>query len=441
MSTSLRIASVTYVLKDLLNNGLIDHDVTGEVGETVTVTALPPDRVIPANGNEQSQLNVFMYQVTPNQGWRNIDQPSFNSRGERIASPPLAIDLHYLLTAYGSAELHTDILLGYGMQLLHETPVLDREAIAKSLAPPTDAGEGLISSLRLLSTSRLAEQAEMIKITPESLSTEDISKLWAAFGTKYRPTAAYKVTVVLIESEKLSKPSLPVQGRKIYVVPFRAPQIETIASQSAAGQPIVVNQKIFNGYRLILQGKYFTNELVQVMVNGEEITGNASELTIDELQIGFKLANLKAGIQEVQIIHPSLMGSPPAPHKGVASRSETFTISPLIVGNLSIENVEGSGSELRSATIKLKVNPKIEPGQKVILLLNEIVNSGTPKSYSFQMSSAIFGSPPVPVEDISIKITGVKSGNYLARVQVDGADSPLHSDASGVYIAPSINIP
>jgi hypothetical protein len=175
MSTSLRIASVTYILKDLLNNGLINHDVTGALGETIAVTALPPDRVIPANGNESTQLNLFMYQVTPNPGWRNLNLPSFNGNGERIANPALAIDLHYLLTAYGSGELHTEILLGYGMQLLHEVPVLDRESIRRSIAPPSDVtGTGLTSSLRLLSTSSLAEQAEMIKITPELLSIEDI---------------------------------------------------------------------------------------------------------------------------------------------------------------------------------------------------------------------------------------------------------------------------
>ena len=44
MSSGLAIAAVTAVLKDLLNNGLIDHDLTPSVGD-VTVTALPPDRV------------------------------------------------------------------------------------------------------------------------------------------------------------------------------------------------------------------------------------------------------------------------------------------------------------------------------------------------------------------------------------------------------------
>ena len=43
MSNALAIASVTAVLKDLLNNGVIDHQLSGVVGE-VTVSALPPDR-------------------------------------------------------------------------------------------------------------------------------------------------------------------------------------------------------------------------------------------------------------------------------------------------------------------------------------------------------------------------------------------------------------
>ena len=46
----------------------------------------------------------------------------------------------------------------------------------------------------------LADQLEQIKITPEYLSTEEMSKLWTAVQSHYRPTAAYMATVVLIES-------------------------------------------------------------------------------------------------------------------------------------------------------------------------------------------------------------------------------------------------
>ncbi len=45
MSTALAIASVTAVLKDLLNNGVVDHNVQPLVGD-VTVSALAPDRII-----------------------------------------------------------------------------------------------------------------------------------------------------------------------------------------------------------------------------------------------------------------------------------------------------------------------------------------------------------------------------------------------------------
>src|SRR4051794_27104830 len=126
MSSALAIASVTAVLKDLLNNGIIDRDLVSALGG-VTVTALPPDRIDTSANNRQSQLNLFLYQVTPNAEWRNA----------KNSSAPLALDLHYLLTAYGASEFHGEILLGYGMQLLHETPILPIEAIRRALAPPT----------------------------------------------------------------------------------------------------------------------------------------------------------------------------------------------------------------------------------------------------------------------------------------------------------------
>ena len=37
----------------------------------VTVSVLAPDRVVPASGTESSQINLFLYLVTPNTGWRN----------------------------------------------------------------------------------------------------------------------------------------------------------------------------------------------------------------------------------------------------------------------------------------------------------------------------------------------------------------------------------
>src|SRR5438067_7747145 len=103
MSSALAIASVTQVLKDMLNNGIIDHDVTGIVNGNVAVTCLPPD-LIDVTKDGPTQLNLFMYHVSENPGWRNQYYPSLNRNGERISNPPLALNLHYLLTAYSSEE-------------------------------------------------------------------------------------------------------------------------------------------------------------------------------------------------------------------------------------------------------------------------------------------------------------------------------------------------
>ena len=448
MSSALAIASVTHVLKDLLNNGLIDHDLSSTLGNVI-VTALPPDRIDTTTPDQQSQLNLYMYRVTPNQGWRNAGLPSRNGPGERLTNPPLALDLHYLLTAYGANELHTEILLGYGMQLLHETPALARDAIRRSLSPQTTVpGGGLPPELQALHTSELAEQIEQIKMTPESLSTEEISKLWAAFQSKYRPTAAYQASVVLIESQKSTKSALPVRARKIYAMPFRQPVIEKIMSQTQTGDPIVEHQPILAGYNLVIIGKQLGGDDVRVNVGGIEVTPAIGEINNTQIIVPLPVA-LNAGVQGVQVVHQKLMGSPPLPHRGVESNVEAFVLSPRIEEPITVSNVQATGNNLHSADLNLTVKPTVGNKQRVVLLLNEY-SSGTlsppvvvtePLSYSFSASPMAVLSPPAPTENITIPISGVSAGTYLARVQVDGAESPLGTDSAGRYDLPQVTIP
>lgn len=199
MNSPLAIASISCILKDILNDGLINQNISGISGN-FTVTALPPD-LIDVKMQGQSQINLYMYRATFNQGLKNVALPRRENQGERLSNPPLALDLHYFLTSYGSNELQTEILLGYSMQLLHERPVLDRTTIQRSLTSPKENPAGKHPSQYMaLSTSELTEQLEQIKIIPENLGIDELSKLWTAFGAKYRPSVAYKVSVILIES-------------------------------------------------------------------------------------------------------------------------------------------------------------------------------------------------------------------------------------------------
>ncbi len=442
MSSPLAIASVTRVLKDLLNNRMIDHNVSDTVGN-VKVTALPPDFIVTGVSAEVSQLNLFMYMVTPNQGWRNQGLPSHNSTGDRISNPPLALDLHYLLTAYGSDELHHEILLGYGMQLFHEVPLLTRDSIRTALAPTTVVSPtSLPPELQSLSTSGLADQIEHIKITPESLNTEELSRLWTAFGAKYRPNAAYRATVVLIESSKSTKAALPVRERLIYVKPFHQPVIEKISSQSADGQPIVENQKIIPGYNLVLNGIQLRGEIVSVMVGETEIL-QSNLTTLKDNQIIFQLPNsLQPGIQGVQVVHSILMGiaSPPEEHQGVRSNMQAFVLSPNITAVNFINGVDNGG--IWTGTVVLDLSAEVGISQRIVLLLNELNPAPTTKAkaYSFEILGMAISSPPAPAISIPIPIKNVATGTYLVRVQVDGAESPLNKDANMAYNSPIVAI-
>jgi hypothetical protein len=213
MSNALALAAVTAVLKDLLDNALIDHSVSAAVGATVAVSALPPDR-IDTGDNEEPRLNLFLYQVSPNAAMRNADLPTRNGRGRVVERPVLALDLHYLVSAYGAEDFQAEILLGYAMQLLHERPVLTRDAIRATLAAPSPVdGSILPPALSALSAAALADQLESVKLTPMTMNTEELSKLWTAFQAKYRPSAAYVATVVLIESQAITRAALPVLTR------------------------------------------------------------------------------------------------------------------------------------------------------------------------------------------------------------------------------------
>jgi hypothetical protein len=177
------------------------------------VTAVAPDTIKLDDTETDPSLNLFLYRTSLNQGWAEMGLPAFDGNGTRISSPPLALNLHYLLTAYGVADFQAEILLGYAMHLLHERPVLDRAAIRKALDPSPLGPSILPPAFQALTAADLADQVEGVTITYEPMDTEEMSRLWSAIQSHYRPTASYLVSVVLIEARKPSRRPLPVLSR------------------------------------------------------------------------------------------------------------------------------------------------------------------------------------------------------------------------------------
>jgi len=423
MPSAFALAGVTAVLKDLLNDGIADHDLS-PIGN-VMVTALPPDRIPVTVADERSQINLFLFQAAPNPALRNMALPSRGATGERLTNPPLALDLRYLVTAYGKEEFHADALLGFAMQVLHENPILTRAMINATLKPTLPSGVTLPPGLQMLSTSDLGEQIESIKIVPSHLDTEEMSRLWAAMQAKYRPTAAYTVSVVLIESNRVAKAPLPVlqqgeSGRGPVAGPDLIPAIPTITDISLPNgrtQALLDDLISLTGHDLAGPTGKPADVTVTVRLSNLR-TGTRMEIPVpvnarSESSLQFTLpatpAESPAGVYGL-----SLAVVPTADPADVRTTNEVpLAVSPVITGGLGTVARTDVDPEtgLGTASLDIACSPEVLPAQRATLIL---------------------GTREIPAEDhpaqggsLHFVATDMAAGSYRVRLRIDGIDSLL----------------
>lgn len=412
MSSALAIAGVTAVLKDLLDNGLIDHDLSA-VG-SISVTAQPPDRITTGQ-TENNQLNLFLYQVTANLGWRNAALPSRDVRGGRLTNPPLALDLHYLLTAYGAADFNAEVLLGYAMQLFHENPVFTRKQLKKALgAPPVVDGTILPGPLGLLSADDLGDQVELIKVTPVYLGTEDLSKLWTAMQARYRPSMAYQVSVVLIQSDGPAAGALPVlkrgpsdrgpvaQGAPVPVLASVRPAASDLLPAARLGDDLLVRgSNLGSGAVLRLE-----NARLGVAIDLPLAPGSAPDEMTAHLPSVAQNASAM-GIWAVGI-YTAALAFAPANQPAWTSNSVPVALAPTI----NVSPLAAAAGTAVTVTCAPRLGPQQEAQAR--LLFGETM-----------LKADAVQTPDDPDKPTSLTFTvpDVDAGKYVVRLRVDGIDS------------------
>ncbi len=428
MSNFLAIATATSTLRQILQDAA-SQDVSGAQVKTVQPNA-------PASDLPKLGINVYLYQVTPNAAWRNADVPTRRANGQLVQRPRVAVDLHYLLSFYGDdAQLEPQRLLGSAISALHHQPILSREKIKQVIsdAIATDPQH-------FLGRSDLDQEVELVKFTPLPLTLEELSKLWSVFfQTPYALSVAYVGTVVLIERESTPQPSLPVRDRNVYGITVRQPYIERVESAAGWDQPITSTSTV----RII--GQRLQSDGMQVRVGGLEIVPPPDRVTDTEITLPLP-AELHAGVRIIQVVQPVLMGTPPVPHTGVESNVAPFVLRPTITASVSgISSSVVSGVTVHAATLTVTFVPPVAVGQRVIVLLNEFQTMPTPdaRAYTFEAPSWDDITLPPGVDEtatLDFSVRMVIPGEYLVRVQVDGAESPLGLDASGHYATPRVMI-
>ncbi len=90
-----------------------------------------------------------------------------------------------------------------------------------------------------------------------------------------------------------------------------------------------------------------------------------------------------------------------------------------------------------SADITVIFDPEVGPDQRVLLLLNEFdpPDNRPARAYSFQTPNR-----ENDVDRITFAVSGIQTGRYLLRLQVDGAESRLDVDGTGKFDQPRVRL-
>lgn len=392
MSSPDALATVTATLQHLLSN------------VTTSVTTKPPGTARSGTGE---QINIFLYSSYYNTAFNNAPMPGETRNGEH-AHPPLPLVLKYLVTAYGIGDddISGQQLMGQAMSILHDHPILG----------PTDF-EGITPN------SNLQQQFERVRLTPDPLSLDDMSKLWASFqSADYRLSTGYEVSVVLIESTRESRTPLPVLRRG---ADDRGPDV--VLSPLAS-----------------LSSLRFENQKPSAEL-GDIVTLLGSQLSSDDTQLRFQHPMLEQPIEiqpevnkitsemEVQLPGPvddlelgskwpagfyvlSLLTERPG-SKSWSSNSVAMPLSP------NIESISPTTAPAGDVVLTIKCLPQIFDGQSVVLLFSEQTITAD--------SIATPADPKDPTTLVfTIENAQAKATPYIVRLRVDGVDS-IPVDFSG----------
>lgn len=426
MSNALAIAAVTYLLGDILRDGILNGNPTPPALGDVTVRALPPDRAPAMTDSTINMVNLFLYRVSPNTGWSNLNYPSHDSRGNRISNPPLALDLHYLITVFGAEDYVAEILLGYVMQILHETPILTSDAIQASLGGAVLSTGTLPPGLQTASASDLAHQFESIRITPHYIDMEEMSRIWSSAGGQYRTSVAYQVSVVLITAQKSTRSGLPVQAYFVEGRTLRPPRIESVLSSRGA------RLQIQEGDDFILTGFNFKSDTTRVVIGNSEVTPTGTDPVTNEPNLQDNRirvtppTDLRAGVVPVRVVHYFGLGDPPVDHRVIESNAYPVLYNPRITAPATVQSNVISGGRA-TADLRIMLAPDLGVDQRVTVYLNEATSPAPTDRDLFGYSVvAPTRDETDPADRVDVTFTNVHPAEYFVRVRVDGAESALN---------------
>lgn len=207
------IAGVDEVLRVLTTEALKG------LASPVGVSVGPLDRP-----GTDARLNWFLYRLEPAPAYLNMEPPVTGWRTRR-GRPPLALSLHYLLTAdagelteTGSEDDVAHAGLSALMSALHDSGIFGTDtpvatAPDRTLTDVAPALDGLVEPLR---------------ITLEPVPFDTVTGVWGTGSAALRLSVAYQVSLVTVPAQQPFVAGPPVLERRVGVAPSLAPVISSV---------------------------------------------------------------------------------------------------------------------------------------------------------------------------------------------------------------------
>lgn len=419
MSNSLAIAAVTSSIRYVLERSLqVAHP--GPVGGA-RVTTLRPNALGDVDVAGTAGVNVFCFMATPNHAWNLNDLPTRRGDGSLSSRPAAALDLHYLMTFYGDdASLEPHRLLGRTVVALKVTSVLTRDVVAAALQ--LYGGE---TETSFLTGSDLADEIELVKLSPTPLSLEEMSKLWGVLDTPYLLSLTYIATVVLVAADVTPTIALPVLQRLLTVTPTSPPRIESVATDPP-------DQPTRTGTTLVISGSGLVPTTAATTSLGIGPVDLSPEAGATALAVRVILDDtVPAGLHGLSVRHRSIAGPAGSPPSRVTAMSNAVPL--LVRPTVSVGAVDPT-------TVTLSVVPSLQAGQRVSVVLGRISGGGPDDPADVTLVMPPVSAVAAPQTSVVVPRADIPDGTWLVRVQVDGVES-LPGIVGETYGSPSLTLP
>jgi Pvc16 N-terminal domain len=171
-----------------------DPQIRGLIDSEARISLQSPAQL---ENDNSVRLSIYLYRIVENPYMKNRFPIAGNGGKQR--KPPLTLDLYYLLTPLVGTPREQQIVLGKAMQALYDRAILESPDLEGSLG----------------------ESGEEIRVILNSVSLEELTRVWQALEIPYRLSVCYTARVAIMDSEQ-ERFLAPVIYQKTTIGTFKA---------------------------------------------------------------------------------------------------------------------------------------------------------------------------------------------------------------------------